>query len=263
MAVTDSGGEAQLIGDHARALGFELPAPSEAMKVAAPGRGGRTSPSSATRSIRGAWIPTSSPCTRRSSTRWRTRTSTSSPSGWTRSRRGWARTRSTWATSAARSLIEAVKRTREVRRVLHAARDGPGAPGGPRAAPRGGHPAAARAAAGDGGAPPRAWYWNGAGGRGRRGRARGRAGVRARPATNAGPVLSEARQPRGARGVRHPAGARRRRDDGRRGRRGGGAHRLPRRDEGRRARRGPQGRRRPRSGGRRGRRGERDDVRPS
>ncbi len=33
MAVTDSGGEAQLIGDHARKLGFELPPPSEAMKA--------------------------------------------------------------------------------------------------------------------------------------------------------------------------------------------------------------------------------------
>ncbi len=32
MAVTDSGGEAQLIGDHARALAFEVPAPSGAMK---------------------------------------------------------------------------------------------------------------------------------------------------------------------------------------------------------------------------------------
>jgi acetyltransferase len=31
MAVTDSGGEAQLIGDHARAFGFELPAPSPTM----------------------------------------------------------------------------------------------------------------------------------------------------------------------------------------------------------------------------------------
>ena len=33
MAVTDSGGEAQLIGDHARAVGFELPQPSAAMKA--------------------------------------------------------------------------------------------------------------------------------------------------------------------------------------------------------------------------------------
>jgi acetyltransferase len=32
MAVTDSGGEAQLIGDHARAFGFELPAPTEGMR---------------------------------------------------------------------------------------------------------------------------------------------------------------------------------------------------------------------------------------
>ncbi len=32
MAVTDSGGEAQLIGDHARSVGFELPSPSDAMK---------------------------------------------------------------------------------------------------------------------------------------------------------------------------------------------------------------------------------------
>jgi acyl-CoA synthetase (NDP forming) len=32
MAVTDSGGEAQLIGDHARAVGFEVPVPSDAMK---------------------------------------------------------------------------------------------------------------------------------------------------------------------------------------------------------------------------------------
>ncbi len=32
MAVTDSGGEAQLLADHARTFGFELPAPSAAMK---------------------------------------------------------------------------------------------------------------------------------------------------------------------------------------------------------------------------------------
>ena len=32
VAVTDSGGEAQLLADHARAFGFELPPPSEAMK---------------------------------------------------------------------------------------------------------------------------------------------------------------------------------------------------------------------------------------
>jgi acetyltransferase len=32
IAVGDSGGEAQLVADHARALGFDLPAPSEAMK---------------------------------------------------------------------------------------------------------------------------------------------------------------------------------------------------------------------------------------
>jgi acyl-CoA synthetase (NDP forming) len=33
IAVGDSGGEAQLVADHARALGFELPAPSESMKA--------------------------------------------------------------------------------------------------------------------------------------------------------------------------------------------------------------------------------------
>jgi acyl-CoA synthetase (NDP forming) len=33
MVVTDSGGEAQLIGDHARAVGLDLPAPSAAMKA--------------------------------------------------------------------------------------------------------------------------------------------------------------------------------------------------------------------------------------
>src|SRR5437899_528997 len=33
MAVGDSGGEAQLVADHARALGFQLPPPSDAMKA--------------------------------------------------------------------------------------------------------------------------------------------------------------------------------------------------------------------------------------
>ena len=33
IAVGDSGGEAQLVADHARALGFELPEPSEAMRA--------------------------------------------------------------------------------------------------------------------------------------------------------------------------------------------------------------------------------------
>jgi acyl-CoA synthetase (NDP forming) len=38
MVVTDSGGEAQLIGDHARALGLQLPAPSPAMTTRLQGR---------------------------------------------------------------------------------------------------------------------------------------------------------------------------------------------------------------------------------